>query len=130
MIWIIDENAERIDNANELLYSFLDGFQHENTQVQLQLLTVIDMLFLKKPTETQDLVQTTQVPTQDKDNPDSGDRGHIYWRLLSTDSAAAKDVVLVEKPLSSVDRLRLPTLSSSAKWLRAKPATQGYKRRR
>ena len=66
MIWIIGEYAERIDNADELLHSFLDGFQDENTQVQLQLLTAIVKLFLKKPTETQDLVQnvltlTTQV---------------------------------------------------------------------
>jgi vesicle coat complex subunit len=66
MIWIIGEYAERIDNADELLHSFLDGFQDENSQVQLQLLTAIVKLFLKKPTETQDLVQnvltlTTQV---------------------------------------------------------------------
>jgi len=27
MIWIIGEYAERIDNADELLHSFLDGFQ-------------------------------------------------------------------------------------------------------
>ena len=27
MIWIIGEYAERIDNADELLQSFLDGFQ-------------------------------------------------------------------------------------------------------
>jgi len=33
MIWIIGEYAERIDNADELLESFLDGFQDENTQV-------------------------------------------------------------------------------------------------
>ena len=41
MIWIIGEYAERIDNADELLESFLDSFQDENTQVQLQLLTAI-----------------------------------------------------------------------------------------
>ena len=29
------------------------------------------------------------------------DRGYIYWRLLSTDPAAAKDVVLAERPLIS-----------------------------
>ncbi len=34
MIWIIGEYAERIDNADELLESFLDGFQDENTQVR------------------------------------------------------------------------------------------------
>ena len=57
MIWIIGEYAERIDNADELLEGFLDGFKDENSQVQLQLLTAIVKLFLKKPTETpQDLV--------------------------------------------------------------------------
>ena len=35
MIWIIGEYAERIDNADELLESFLEGFQDENTQVDI-----------------------------------------------------------------------------------------------
>ena len=48
MVWIIGEYAERIDNADELLESFLDGFNDEATQVQLQLLTAIVKLFLKK----------------------------------------------------------------------------------
>jgi hypothetical protein len=102
MIWIIGEYAERIDNADELLQSFLDGFQDENTQVQLQLLTAIVKLFLKKPAETQELVQNVlTLTTQDTDNPDLRDRGYIYWRLLSTDATAARDVVLAEKPLIS-----------------------------
>ena len=33
MIWIVGEYAERIDNADEILQSFLDGFHDENTQV-------------------------------------------------------------------------------------------------
>lgn len=112
MIWIIGEYAERIDNADELLHSFLDGFQDENSLVQLQLLTAIVKLFLKKPTETQDLVQNVlTLTTQDTDNPDLRDRGYIYWRLLSTDAAAAKDVVLSEKPLISEETdLLEPTL--------------------
>lgn len=57
MIWIVGEYAERIDNADELLESFLEGFHDENTQVQLQLLTAIVKLFLKRPTHTQELVQ-------------------------------------------------------------------------
>lgn len=61
MIWIIGEYAERIDNADELLESFLEGFQDENTQVQLQLLTAIVKLFLKRPTDTQELVQQVSV---------------------------------------------------------------------
>ena len=36
---------------------FLEGFQDVNAQVQLQLLTAIVKLFLKKPTDTQELVQ-------------------------------------------------------------------------
>lgn len=100
MVWIIGEYAERIDNADELLESFLEGFHDENTQVQLQLLTAIVKLFLKRPTDTQELVQQVlSLATQDSDNPDLRDRGFIYWRLLSTDPAAAKEVVLAEKPL-------------------------------
>ncbi|CAH8441891.1 unnamed protein product [Schistosoma bovis] len=112
MIWIIGEYAERIDNADELLESFLDGFQDENTQVQLQLLTAIVKLFLKRPSDTQELVQTVLgLATQESDNPDLRDRGYIYWRLLSTDPAAAKEVVLAEKPLISEETDMLePTL--------------------
>lgn len=35
MIWIIGEYAERIDNADELLESFVEGFHDENTQVRV-----------------------------------------------------------------------------------------------
>uniref|UniRef100_A0A915AYY7 AP complex subunit beta n=1 Tax=Parascaris univalens TaxID=6257 RepID=A0A915AYY7_PARUN len=102
MIWIIGEYAERIDNADELLESFVEGFHDENTQVQLQLLTAVVKLFLKRPSDTQQLVQRVlSLATQDSDNPDLRDRGYIYWRLLSADPAAAKEVVLAEKPLIS-----------------------------
>ncbi|XP_032823634.1 AP-1 complex subunit beta-1-like isoform X4 [Petromyzon marinus] len=112
MIWIVGEYAERIDNADELLESFLEGFHDESTQVQLSLLTAIVKLFLKKPTETQELVQQVlSLATQDSDNPDLRDRGYIYWRLLSTDPVAAKEVVLAEKPLISEETdLLEPTL--------------------
>ncbi|XP_039448887.1 AP-1 complex subunit beta-1 isoform X3 [Culex pipiens pallens] len=112
MVWIIGEYAERIDNADELLDSFLEGFQDENAQVQLQLLTAVVKLFLKRPTDTQELVQhVLSLATQDSDNPDLRDRGFIYWRLLSTDPAAAKEVVLADKPLISEETdLLEPTL--------------------
>ena len=112
MIWIIGEYAERIDNADELLESFLDNFHDENSQVQLQLLTAIVKLFLKRPTDTQELVQQVlSLATQESENPDLRDRGFIYWRLLSTDPAAAKDVVLAEKPLIAEETdLLEPTL--------------------
>lgn len=38
---------------------------------------------------------------QETDNPDLRDRAFIYWRLLSTDPEAAKEVVLAEKPVIS-----------------------------
>uniref|UniRef100_A0AAY4CB63 AP complex subunit beta n=1 Tax=Denticeps clupeoides TaxID=299321 RepID=A0AAY4CB63_9TELE len=112
MIWIVGEYAERIDNADELLESFLEGFHDESTQVQLTLLTAIVKLFLKKPSETQELVQQVlSLATQDSDNPDLRDRGYIYWRLLSTDPVTAKEVVLSEKPLISEETdLIEPTL--------------------
>ncbi|KAK8560902.1 hypothetical protein V6N13_026337 [Hibiscus sabdariffa] len=105
MIWIIGEYAERIDNADELLESFLESFPEEPPQVQLQLLTATVKLFLKKPTEgPQQMIQVVlNNATVETDNPDLRDRAYIYWRLLSTDPEAAKDVVLAEKPVISDD---------------------------
>lgn len=105
MIWIIGEYAERIDNADELLESFLENFPEEQAMVQLQLLTATVKLFLKKPTEgPQQMIQVVlNNATMETDNPDLRDRAYIYWRLLSTDPEAAKDVVLAEKPVISDD---------------------------
>ncbi|CAK9156605.1 unnamed protein product [Ilex paraguariensis] len=41
------------------------------------------------------------------DNPDLRECACIYWRLLSTDPEAAKDVVLAEKPVISDDSNKL-----------------------
>lgn len=98
MIWIIGEYAERIDNADELLETFLESFDEEDSAVQLQLLTAAVKCFLKNPEDTQDMVQRAlDMATEESDNPDLRDRGFIYWRLLSTDPEAAKLVVLGEK---------------------------------
>ncbi|XP_010541134.1 PREDICTED: beta-adaptin-like protein C [Tarenaya hassleriana] len=109
MIWIIGEYAERIDNADELLESFLESFPEEPPQVQLQLLTATVKLFLKKPTEgPQQMIQVVlNNATVETDNPDLRDRAYIYWRLLSTDPEAAKDVVLAEKPVITDDSNQL-----------------------
>ena len=49
MIWIIGEYADRIENADELLESFLEAFPEETAAVQLQLVTATVKLFLKRP---------------------------------------------------------------------------------
>lgn len=112
MIWIIGEYAERIDNADELLDSFIDAFDDETAQVQLQLLTATVKLFLKRPNETQDMVQKVlRKATEESDNPDLRDRGYVYWRLLSANPEAANAVVLAEKPVISDDTCALePTI--------------------
>jgi AP-1 complex subunit beta-1 len=108
MVWIIGEYAERIDNADELLESFLETFHDETAQVQLQLLTATVKLFLKQPDTTQDMVQRVlTMATEDSDNPDLRDRGYVYWRLLSSDPEAARAVVLSEKPEIADDTFSL-----------------------
>lgn len=108
MIWIIGEYAERIDNADELLDTFLETFEEEDPAVQLQLLTATVKCFLKNPDDMQDMVQRVlDMATEETDNPDLRDRGFIYWRLLSTDPEAARMVVLCEKSLIEDDTFRL-----------------------
>ncbi|WRT63541.1 uncharacterized protein IL334_000446 [Kwoniella shivajii] len=99
LIWIIGEYAEKIENADELLGTFLETFKEESYPVQLQTLTAIVKLFLKKPDESQAIVQRVlQAATKDCDSADVRDRAYIYWRLLSSDPAAAKSVVLANRP--------------------------------
>jgi AP-1 complex subunit beta-1 len=101
MIWIIGHYAEKIDNAPDLLDAFLETFLDESTevsalllitlQVQLQILTAVVKLFLKRPKDAQEMVsKVLNLASQECDNPDLRDRGYLYWRLLSTDPEAAK----------------------------------------
>merc|ERR1719199_1588523 len=99
MIWILGEYAERIDSVESFLSEFLDNFHDEPVLVQLQLLTGIVKLFLKKPSSTQDMVsRVLRCATEESNNHDLRDRGYIYWRLLSTNPEATKHVVLGDKP--------------------------------
>ena len=71
------------------------------SQTQLQILTAVVKLFLKRPDKAQGLVQKVlQAATAENDNPDIRDRAYVYWRLLSntSDPNAAKNIVLSEKP--------------------------------
>jgi vesicle coat complex subunit len=59
-------------------------------QVQLQTLTAVVKSFLKRPDQTQALLQRTLDLATKCDSPDVRDRAYIYWRLLSTDAGAAR----------------------------------------
>ncbi|RKF61864.1 AP-2 complex subunit beta [Erysiphe neolycopersici] len=99
LIWIVGEYAEKISNADEILSGFVDGFMEEFTQTQLQILTAVVKLFLKRPEGHQGLVQTIlQAATVENDNPDIRDRAYVYWRLLSGDLQVAKAIILSNKP--------------------------------
>ncbi|KAG0147436.1 hypothetical protein CROQUDRAFT_61765 [Cronartium quercuum f. sp. fusiforme G11] len=103
LIWILGDYAEKIDNADEILATFLDTFTEDPFPVQLQTLTAIVKLFLKKPDGAQSLVQRVlSLATKDCDSPDLRDRAYIYWRLLSTDPEATKRVVLKARPTISL----------------------------
>jgi hypothetical protein len=99
MIWVIGQYADRINNADVLLEEFLDSFAEEPVEVQLALLTATVKLFIQRPTKGQELVpKVLKWATEETDNPDLRDRGYMYWRLLSSDPAKAKQVVMGEKP--------------------------------
>ncbi|KAH3919520.1 hypothetical protein HBI56_027730 [Parastagonospora nodorum] len=99
LIWIVGEYAEKINNAGEILGNFVDTFAEEFTQTQLQILTAVVKLFLKKPDQAQGLVtKVLQAATAENDNPDIRDRAYVYWRLLSSDPEVAKNIVLSDKP--------------------------------
>ncbi|KAK1157419.1 AP-2 complex subunit beta isoform X4 [Acipenser oxyrinchus oxyrinchus] len=111
MIWIVGEYAERIDNADELLESFLEGFHDESTQVSTPPSRPVMSSTVDRQLTTETCVLSCLYWLQDSDNPDLRDRGYIYWRLLSTDPVTAKEVVLSEKPLISEETdLIEPTL--------------------
>ncbi|KAJ9056981.1 hypothetical protein DSO57_1026832 [Entomophthora muscae] len=104
MIWIIGQYADRIENSDEILESFMETFLEDPPEVQLSLLTAVVKLFIKRPTVGQELVpKILKWATEEVDNPDLRDRGYIYWRLLSVDPAAAKAVVLSEHPEISTE---------------------------
>lgn len=99
VIWIIGQYADRIDNSDELLQDYLATFHDETIEVQLALLTATVKLFIQRPTKGQQLVpQVLKWCTEETDDPDLRDRGYMYWRLLSTDPATAKQVVMGQKP--------------------------------
>jgi len=101
MIWIIGEYAERIDNSEELLSIFFDTFTEESSIVQLQLLTSVVKIFLKcpSPISHSNMERLLSVASFETDDPDIRDRAFVYWRLLSSKSESAHEIILCKKPV-------------------------------
>ncbi|GMK59390.1 hypothetical protein CspeluHIS016_0704050 [Cutaneotrichosporon spelunceum] len=108
MIWIVGQYADRIENSDELLEDFMFTFKEETPEVQLALLTATVKLFIRRPTAAQELLpQVLKLATEEAENPDLRDRGFMYWRLLTTNPTAARDIVLSEKPIISTETDRM-----------------------
>ncbi|KAK8828044.1 adaptor protein complex 1 or 2, subunit beta 5 [Blastocystis sp. ATCC 50177/Nand II] len=99
IIWVIGEYSNVIDSAGELLGLFLDSYHDEKPVVQLQLLTAAVKLFLRRPDAGKDVMTSLlTVATAETLSVDMRDRAYLYWRLLSSNPAAARRVVLGEHP--------------------------------
>lgn len=108
MVWVIGQYADRIENSDVLLEDFLYSFAEEPVEVQLALLTATVKLFIQRPTKGQELVpKVLKWATEETDNPDLRDRAYMYWRLLSTDMNAARQIVMGEKPPITAESERL-----------------------
>ncbi|WVO14027.1 hypothetical protein L204_101652 [Cryptococcus depauperatus] len=108
MIWIVGQYADRIENSEELLEDFVFTFREEPAEVQLALLTAVVKLFIRRPTVAQELLpKVLKLATEEAENPDLRDRGFMYWRLLTADPGAARDIVLAEKPPISTETDRM-----------------------
>ncbi|BCR87563.1 putative AP-2 adaptor complex subunit beta [Aspergillus chevalieri] len=108
IIWIIGQYADRIENSDGLLQDYLATFHDETVEVQLALLTATVKFFIQRPTKGQELVpQILKWCTEETDDPDLRDRGYMYWRLLSTDPAAARNIVMGQKPPISAESEKL-----------------------
>lgn len=106
MVWIVGQYADRIDDSHVILEQhFLSTWHDEPVNVQLALLTATVKLFILRPTRGQAMVpKVLKWATEETDNPDLRDRGYMYWRLLSSDPAAARDIVHPDKmPLIHVE---------------------------
>ncbi|GAA6064151.1 hypothetical protein JCM10212_000224 [Sporobolomyces blumeae] len=109
LIWILGEYSSNIENAAELISTFLDSYADEPVQVQLQTLTAVVKLFLQRPEEAQALVQRVLgLATKTADSADLRDRAYIQWRLLSSDTEMAKNVILATRPPISLPTTSVP----------------------
>jgi len=98
LIWILGEYSGLIDNIDLLIDPFLDTFHDEHPDVQIQIITTVVKVFLKKPEETKDQLQFVfSEASKESCLPDVRNRAIVYWRLLSADRDATEKIVLFNK---------------------------------
>eukprot|EP01126_Amoeba_proteus_P058011 TRINITY_DN7439_c0_g1_i1.p1 TRINITY_DN7439_c0_g1~~TRINITY_DN7439_c0_g1_i1.p1 ORF type:complete len:439 (-),score=88.79 TRINITY_DN7439_c0_g1_i1:184-1500(-) len=100
LTWIIGEYAHVLEAPFEVLERYIEGFRDDVTMVQLQLLTSVVKLFLKKLNEEKAkmmLEGVLEMATNDVTNPDVRDRAFLYARLLSQIPEESKQIVFHER---------------------------------
>lgn len=104
MIWIVGEYADKISNSILLIESFAENLKEEAVVVQHAILTAAVKIYLKLGDEAEEmLVSILKMTTEEAENPDLRSRGYVYWRLLTSNVDLAKDLILEEKPVISID---------------------------
>jgi len=99
IIWVVGEYAERVPEALKIIEGFQAGFLEEPDAVKLSLVTAAVKLYLKKPEQSETLIQSLlKTATEEAMNPDLRDRAYIYWRMLSTSPEKCAEVVLGKMP--------------------------------
>ncbi|KII67171.1 AP-2 complex subunit beta [Thelohanellus kitauei] len=100
LIWIVGEYGDRIENCGEIISVFCQNFIEESSKVQLQTLTAVVKIFLKRPQENSLIFEEIVTLVQSNiDNPDIRDRCLIYCRLVKNDLETARKIILAPKPI-------------------------------
>ena len=109
LLWIAGEYADQKTKVcKKIIQQYAEDFLQEPDPVKLQVLTASVKLYLKKPEDSEDLIQgLLKKATEEVDNPDLRDRAYIYWRMLSTSPEKTAEVVLKNK--HSIEPLKMDT---------------------
>ncbi|RNE99193.1 putative beta-adaptin 1 [Trypanosoma conorhini] len=98
VVWVLGDYAERVENVGDILEMSLETFPTQPEIVQFALLTAVVKIYLRGDAEelqrnTNFLQRVLSMATHSP-LPDVRDRAFMYWRLVSSDSEAAKKLVL------------------------------------
>ena len=95
IIWIIGEYCNIIDKPDVLFDTYLDAFFDESPEVQLMILTTAFKMFLVLGDSVKDQLQFVIEKATDKSRvlPDIYTRAYIYWRLMTLNAEATKEVL-------------------------------------